>query len=162
MTPRTDSARRARRRIRRRLLERWARDIANWLHCLREAPPTESETAKDIEDDAADNRTRQLEYALAQKRSETLRGIQDALQRLENGRYGICDDCAAEIPEPRLRALPFASVCHRCQAERETTRPWIAPPARRIVFEPRAFQTDEEPTAAQAARRRQAVLGSAA
>lgn len=58
--------------------------------------------------------------------------------------------------------LPFASVCHRCQAERETTRPWIAPPARRIVFEPRAFQTDEEPTAAQAARRRQAVLGSAA
>lgn len=162
MTPRSDSDRRARRRTQRRLLERWARDIANRLHRLREAPPTESETAKDIEDDAADNRTRQLEYALAQMRSETLRGICEALQRLESGSYGVCSECGGEIPELRLEALPFASLCHRCQSERETTSPRAAPRARRIVFEPRVFQTDEEPTAAQAARRAQHALRSAA
>src|SRR5262245_3735889 len=51
----------------------------------------------DIQDD--------IEFALIQMKSETLNKINDALTRLEQGDYGNCFDCGAEIAEKRLRAL---------------------------------------------------------
>jgi len=41
--------------------------------------------------------------------------IGDALQRLENGSYGICAECDEEISEKRLKAIPWAKYCIRCQ-----------------------------------------------
>ena len=60
-----------------------------------------------------------LDFALLQMRSATLIGIEEALQRLDAGRYGICAVCEEDIAERRLRALPFAVRCHECEGQRE-------------------------------------------
>lgn len=61
----------------------------------------------------------ELEFALIQMKSETLNKINDALVRLEHGNYGYCFDCAEEIAQKRLRALPFAVRCKDCEETRE-------------------------------------------
>jgi len=50
------------------------------------------------------------------------KGLLDALQRLRVGTYGRCDECEASIPIARLRALPSATTCVRCQVRREGAR----------------------------------------
>jgi DnaK suppressor protein len=60
-----------------------------------------------------------IEYALLQMKAETLARIDEALVRLDAGRYGSCFECAGEISERRLRALPFAVRCQACEERRE-------------------------------------------
>ena len=60
-----------------------------------------------------------LELALLQMRTETLARIDEALVRLDAGKYGSCFDCESEIAERRLRALPFAVRCQACEERRE-------------------------------------------
>jgi DnaK suppressor protein len=146
-----------------RRLERWAQDLANRVRALREAPPVQAAIAKDLEDDAADQRERHIEYAVAQLRSDTLRGIGDALRRLRTGDYGICAECGGAIPRARLAVLPSAVLCVHCQAAREADRqPALAQRAPRIVADPRALFGEEEPNDARIGRRARALLDSAA
>ncbi|MES2315479.1 MAG: TraR/DksA family transcriptional regulator [Patescibacteria group bacterium] len=65
----------------------------------------------DIEDD--------IEFAMIQMKAETLQKINEALQRLDEGKFGYCFKCGDEINERRLRALPFALRCKDCEEERE-------------------------------------------
>ena len=58
-------------------------------------------------------------FALLQMKAETLRGIEEALVRLDVGEYGWCFQCGVEISETRLRALPFAVRCTGCEERRE-------------------------------------------
>ena len=60
-----------------------------------------------------------IELALIQMKAETLNKINEALARLETGRYGLCFECGEEITEARLRALPFAVRCKDCEEARE-------------------------------------------
>jgi len=60
-----------------------------------------------------------IEFALIQMKAETLSKIDEALGRLEEGAYGNCFECGAEISEQRLRALPFAVRCKDCEEARE-------------------------------------------
>jgi DnaK suppressor protein len=60
-----------------------------------------------------------IELALIQMKAETLNKINEALARLEDGRYGLCFECGDEISEARLRALPFAVRCKDCEEARE-------------------------------------------
>ena len=60
-----------------------------------------------------------IELALLQMRAETLTRIDEALVRLDAGKYGSCFECAGEIAERRLRALPFAVRCQACEERRE-------------------------------------------
>jgi DnaK suppressor protein len=62
---------------------------------------------------------RDVEFALLQMRAETLVRIEEALVRLDAGEYGACVECAGEISEQRLRALPFAVRCRACEERRE-------------------------------------------
>lgn len=45
--------------------------------------------------------------------------ITQALDRMDRGVYGICENCHQPIPADRLVALPFASLCIQCQEERD-------------------------------------------
>lgn len=56
-----------------------------------------------------------IELMLIQMRAETLIRVDEALERLSAGRYGFCIECAEEIAERRLRALPFAVRCQSCE-----------------------------------------------
>jgi DnaK suppressor protein len=60
-----------------------------------------------------------IEFALIQMKAETLQRINEALARLEDGKYGFCFECGDEIAEQRLRALPFAVRCKDCEEARE-------------------------------------------
>ena len=60
-----------------------------------------------------------MDLALLQMRTETLIRIDAALSRLDSGEYGFCAECAGEISERRLRALPFAVRCQACEEKRE-------------------------------------------
>jgi DnaK suppressor protein len=60
-----------------------------------------------------------VELALLQMRAEMLTRIDEALRRLDAGQYGSCFECADEISDRRLRALPFAVRCQACEERRE-------------------------------------------
>ena len=75
----------------------------------------EAETSEaEIQDD--------IEFALLQMKAETLDKVGTALNHLDEGRYGYCYECGEEIPERRLRALPFAVRCTSCEEVREIAR----------------------------------------
>ena len=61
----------------------------------------------------------ELEFALIQMKAETVKRIDAALQRLDEGAYGRCFECGDEIGETRLHALPFAVRCKDCEEIRE-------------------------------------------
>ncbi len=61
--------------------------------------------------------------ALISAAEEKLRYVDEALTRLEEGRYGICVGCRLPIPLERLRAIPFAAYCVDCQKTRNRRRP---------------------------------------
>jgi len=73
----------------------------------------------DLSDDPAHE---DLDFALVEMHGQTLEHIKAALARLHAGDYGICHECDEEIPEKRLRALPFATRCLTCQESVEHTQ----------------------------------------
>jgi DnaK suppressor protein len=60
---------------------------------------------------------RQHAAALLDAARGQLTAIDAALQRLETGRYGICERCGQSIGEERLAARPAAATCIRCAAK---------------------------------------------
>jgi RNA polymerase-binding protein DksA len=50
---------------------------------------------------------------------DVLDQIEAAIERIENGNYGRCEECGEEIPETRLDAIPYAAECVRCASEQE-------------------------------------------
>lgn len=56
------------------------------------------------------------EQALTDSLEIRLAAIDGALERLDQGTYGICSACRSKIPPRRLLALPFASLCVSCQS----------------------------------------------
>lgn len=58
---------------------------------------------------------RELAIENADRVSATLASIRTALQRIEDGTYGICEDCDEDIAQKRLAAVPWALRCVKCQ-----------------------------------------------
>ena len=56
-----------------------------------------------------------IEFALLRMKTETLQKIEKALAHLDEGSFGYCHECGAEIANQRLRALPFAVRCKSCE-----------------------------------------------
>ena len=65
---------------------------------------------------------RDLEFALDARESAELDAVDAALKRIEDGVYGICVDCGADIPAPRLHAAPETLRCVACQDQFELLR----------------------------------------
>ena len=104
------------------MLEDRRREIQDKLRSLREALPEEMAIVRDSEEQSVNDFVRDVDFALMQMKSDTLVGIDEALRSLEEGTYGVCADCGAEIPEARLKALPFATRCRGCQEELEAAQ----------------------------------------
>ncbi len=69
-------------------------------------------------------------FALMQLTAGAVADGDEALRRLEQGRYGVCDACGGRISEQRLRAIPFARRCLPCEAARDGRRETAAPAAK--------------------------------
>ena len=60
-----------------------------------------------------------LSSQLAEVESRELRHVEQALERMRDGGYGLCERCSLKIPVARLNALPYATSCIDCQRENE-------------------------------------------
>jgi len=70
-------------------------------------------------DMSADTYERELSMSIISSEQEILYQIDDALKRLDDGSYGICQQCNRPIVMSRLRAVPYASLCIGCQRLKE-------------------------------------------
>jgi DnaK suppressor protein len=78
-----------------------------------------NETSGDIYDQASSERDRELGLLLGDREREKVRNIDEALLRIADGDYGICEECEEEIPVGRLKIVPFARYCVKCKADIE-------------------------------------------
>ncbi|HKT45109.1 MAG TPA: TraR/DksA C4-type zinc finger protein [Gaiellaceae bacterium] len=62
---------------------------------------------------------REIDYTLEENSTRMLAAIDASLKRIESGTYGTCTNCDRAIPEPRLEAYPWASLCIDCKREAE-------------------------------------------
>ncbi|HZP42647.1 MAG TPA: TraR/DksA family transcriptional regulator [Candidatus Binatia bacterium] len=92
------------------------RSVQSELHEGREQTKDEGMDTYDL---ASDARDREINVILTDRERGKLQAIDDALARIADGTYGICESCESDIAEGRLEALPFTRVCINCQAERE-------------------------------------------
>ncbi len=74
----------------------------------------------DIFDDADLEQSREFNLLLNTREKQKIKQIEQALLKLENGEYGICENCEDDIPVGRLKAMPFASLCVKCKSEQES------------------------------------------
>jgi DnaK suppressor protein len=75
----------------------------------------------------------EIQFTLLEMKAEILGKVNEALARLEDGRYGHCHECGDGIAAARLRALPFAVRCRDCEAEREMDAMRVQAATRRAV-----------------------------
>jgi DnaK suppressor protein len=74
---------------------------------------------RDTYDLASDERDREINFILNDREREKLLAIDEALQRISDKSYGICESCEGEIHLGRLKILPFTRLCVKCQEENE-------------------------------------------
>ena len=80
------------------------------------------ENTEDEGDLATISHDRELLYNLHESDFQRLRFIKEALKALDRGQYGECVRCGEDINEKRLLAVPWATMCIRCQVEAEKDR----------------------------------------
>jgi len=86
---------------------------------LRQGREGAKEDGMDTYDLASEERDREINFILGDREREKLQSIENALSRIEDGSYGICENCESEIAPARLDAMPFSRLCVSCQAEQE-------------------------------------------
>ncbi len=70
-------------------------------------------------DVATDTYDREFSVSLASNDRQSLYEISDALKKIEDGTYGICESCKTLIAKNRLKAVPYARMCVKCQEKKE-------------------------------------------
>jgi len=76
-------------------------------------------TYPDPLDRALSESNRTLELRTRDRERKLIQKIREAIQRIEEGTYGVCEECGEEISESRLRARPEATLCINCKEEQE-------------------------------------------
>jgi DnaK suppressor protein len=93
--------------------------LKNVQHELHEGRDQTKDEGMDTYDLASDARDREINHILTDRDRGKLEAIDEAISRVEDNSYGLCEDCGAEIAEGRLEALPFTRLCVTCQSDRE-------------------------------------------
>ena len=88
---------------------------ALYEHDVRVGQESTDDNADDFADRANNSYNRETMFALSNTEREVLISINDAFHRIEKGSYGVCDYCDDTIGLPRLKAVPWARYCIRCQ-----------------------------------------------
>ena len=79
----------------------------------------DDDVSQDPADKASNSYTKELLFSQSTNERNTLKLIEDALARLEDGDFGDCQNCGQEIQPKRLDAIPWAAYCIRCQELQE-------------------------------------------
>ncbi len=93
--------------------------VANLSRLTGEGAEISPKPVGDRIDDAAFDLERHSLYAIAEQEAQEIRLIDTALEKIENGTYGICEECGKRIERARLKALPYAVLCLKCKEAEE-------------------------------------------
>jgi DnaK suppressor protein len=91
-------------------------EIDSELRAEREGNKDEGMDTYDL---ASEERDREINFILSDRERVKLQQIDDALERIDAGNYGVCESCGLEIGEERLTAMPFSRLCRDCQEDQE-------------------------------------------
>lgn len=109
------------------LLIKLKQDVADEIdHISSEAKLSPKDASGDISaytfhmaDVATDSYDREFSLGLASNNRKVLQLIDEAIKRLEEGTFGVCQDCCCKINKSRLKAVPYAWLCVKCQEKIE-------------------------------------------
>ena len=107
--------------IKRLLLEEKAALLEN----IREKTGNQNKFQNDIGDaidSSVEEQDRELGLLLQDRDQARLKGIENALQRMESDDFGYCDECGENISKKRLMAVPLTRMCINCQSIEERNR----------------------------------------
>jgi RNA polymerase-binding transcription factor len=104
---------------------------------LIEAPSEGTRLVGDMFADAQVIAARTLDELGYERLSRRAKVLTNALERLRDGSYGICEECGGTIPQVRRRALPGVTTCVRCQ-ERGESLPARSQPTEWLTRRPRS------------------------
>ncbi|MBG0772094.1 RNA polymerase-binding protein DksA [Oleidesulfovibrio alaskensis] len=103
------------------------RDLLNSM--LEEAQEKGDATLEDLTDnnevcaDPADRATMESDRAftlrIRDRERRLIKKIRQALDRIEDGSFGVCEDCGEQIGVPRLKARPVTKLCINCKSKQE-------------------------------------------
>jgi RNA polymerase-binding transcription factor len=85
-----------------------------------------AEGPSDLGEQSTCTMSREFLFAQADANRRMLRRVEEALRRIREGAFGVCEHCGGEIPLARLKAIPWAKYCIHCQEELESDRQRIA------------------------------------
>jgi len=105
-----------------RMREELVREIARRS---RESKGKTTQDIGDILDSVSEERTRELDMLLTDREKQKLKQIDDALERIEENLYGLCEECGVKIPKARLKVVPFAKYCVECKEAIEREEKYI-------------------------------------
>ncbi len=105
--------------VRKALLEMRAKLLSDFAETR--IPETLAATSEigDLVDQAGDERDRELSLLLTGREKEKLLAINEALEKVSEGTYGICEECGEKIGPGRLKVMPLAKFCVSCQSNLE-------------------------------------------
>lgn len=96
-----------------------AQTVRSVQHDIEEGREHQKDDGMDTYDLASDARDQEINVILTDRVREKLAAIDEALSRIDDGSYGLCEECGLDIAEGRLAALPFTRLCVSCQSDRE-------------------------------------------
>jgi DnaK suppressor protein len=93
-------------------------DIQGLEHGVRAMEST-GDSSESPAEQATDNSDQEVSLGRLESRTRELREIDEALERIRDKTFGICEECAKPVPEARLEAIPYARLCAACQRKAE-------------------------------------------
>ncbi|UCG08191.1 MAG: RNA polymerase-binding protein DksA [Desulfobacterales bacterium] len=101
------------------LLTQWLEDLLDHADDTVEGLLESGESLADPLDRASFESNRSTTLRIRDRESMLIKKIRKSLEDIENGEYGICEDCGEDIAIGRLKARPVTSFCIRCKTKRE-------------------------------------------
>jgi DnaK suppressor protein len=104
----------------RKLLNRRLKELLMEAEKTKNMVKATDELAPDPVDAAFDQSEKDFLLRLRDRESKLMAKIKEALEKIDNGTFGVCEECGEGISLKRLRARPMATLCIDCKHEQET------------------------------------------
>ena len=105
----------------RKLLNRRLEELLMEAERTRYQVKETDEPASDPMELASNQFDRDFVLRLRDRERKLILKIKEAVERIENGTFGICEECGEKISQKRLRARPVATLCIDCKHEQEVS-----------------------------------------